>query len=95
MQDSNNVSKMIGSLLVGAITGAAIGVLFAPSKGSKTRHRLMNGAKDMADEMTTKLKEEVAALRQKADEMERAAKDKMHDMTNQLKHKADGMKQVI
>lgn len=95
MQDSNNVSKMIGSLLVGAITGAAIGVLFAPSKGSKTRHRLMNGAKDMADEMTTKLKDEVAALRHKADEMERAAKDKMHDMTNQLKQKTDGMKQVI
>ena len=36
---SKNTNTMI-SFLVGAVTGAAIGILYAPDKGSNTRDRL-------------------------------------------------------
>jgi gas vesicle protein len=37
MKNLNNKGRLaIGSLLVGAVVGATIGVLFAPHKGKKT-----------------------------------------------------------
>ena len=44
MEDSG---KVFGALLVGAAIGAVAGVLLAPDKGSETRKKLFEGAKDL------------------------------------------------
>ncbi|MBP8967363.1 MAG: YtxH domain-containing protein [Paludibacteraceae bacterium] len=80
---------VIGALVVGALTGATLGILFAPDKGSKTRSNIFNGAKDMTDDIKKRLTDEAAALRKKAEELEELAKEKMDDITNNVKHKAE------
>jgi gas vesicle protein len=39
MENQNKGKIIVGSLLVGALVGATVGVLFAPHKGKKTRKK--------------------------------------------------------
>ena len=43
---NNNGGDMFSSFLLGGIIGAAIGVLFAPAAGKKTRRELNNWIED-------------------------------------------------
>jgi len=70
METSNGIGKVIGALVVGALTGAALGILFAPDKGYRTRRHIMNGAKDLAEDVKNKIKKEVDDLRSKAEDLE-------------------------
>jgi gas vesicle protein len=91
MKNSNDTGKVIGALLVGTLLGAALGVLFAPYKGSKTRGKLVQGAKEIAEDLMEKVKEEATALRNKAEELETLAEDKMHNVVNNVKQKAENL----
>jgi len=70
MESSNSKGKVIATLLVGAFVGAALGVLFAPDKGSNTRCRLMCGRKnsscldDKMDDEAKFAKQEAEAVQQ-------------------------------
>lgn len=71
MKDKGN---MIGLMLLGFAAGAAIGVLMAPDKGSETRKKLMEGAKDLAGNLNLEsLKEKLAAF--VSDKNEEVSKD--------------------
>ncbi len=91
MENSNDTVKVIGSILLGSLVGATIGVLFAPHKGSKTRRRLLNGAQSISDEIKCPINEEVQALRIKADELEIMASEKITGLSTTLKHNADSL----
>ena len=43
--------KIIGTLIIGVAVGTAIGMLFAPRKGSKTRARLSESSDDLFEEL--------------------------------------------
>ncbi len=89
MENSNDTVKVVGSMLLGSLVGAAFGVLFAPHKGSKTRRRLMNGAEDISDEIRCAIKEELHSLRVKADELENMASQKITSLSNSFKQNTD------
>jgi gas vesicle protein len=50
----NNNSKILGALIIGAAVGAAIGILFAPDKGSETRKKINEEGKKMSDAIKDK-----------------------------------------
>ncbi|HXB40801.1 MAG TPA: YtxH domain-containing protein [Bacteroidia bacterium] len=54
MENSNNTAKLIGALLAGAAIGGALGILFAPDKGSETRKKLLAKGDDLTDAMKEK-----------------------------------------
>lgn len=75
MENSNNSGKMIGALLIGAAIGGALGILFAPDKGSETRKKIAGKTNDLTDSLKDKFntlleeaKREFEAAKEKASE---------------------------
>lgn len=95
MGNSNDLGKILGALLLGAITGAALGVLFAPEKGRTTRNNIADGAKDLASDIKQKVSDQIAALRKKADDLEDMAKETAEDALNTVKNKAEEAKSKL
>jgi len=54
----NSGGEIVGAFLVGGLIGAALGILFAPSKGKDTREKLV----DWMDENKEKAKEKLEHL---------------------------------
>ncbi len=89
MENSNSKLKVVGTLILGALAGVAIGVLFAPDKGSKTRQKIKEGANDLADDMKQKMRRKAREMRNKADELEEMATDKVNEVASNFKHKTE------
>lgn len=88
-----NTGKVLGALLLGAAVGVGIGILLAPEKGSETRKKILDGSKDLTDQLKEKFNEGMSKLRsmdekaeEKIDEFVRTAKSKVE---NHVKPKTD------
>jgi gas vesicle protein len=61
--------KLLLGVLAGFAAGAAVGILFAPDKGSVTRHKIAKKSKDYADNVGEKYHELAEELTQKVNRL--------------------------
>jgi gas vesicle protein len=85
--------KVLIGTLTGLVVGAISGILFAPEKGSKTRKRIACGAKELADDITQKIKDEVQALKNNAEDLKDQAGEKFAELKNGVQQKVETFKQ--
>lgn len=81
---------MIG-VATGLAVGTALGVLFAPAKGSTTRKRIVQDATDYTDDVKEKFNEYVDAISEKYTSI----KDSAMEWTDRGKAKTDGVRTKI
>ena len=74
-------------LLAGLGIGTALGILFAPEKGSETRKKIANKGKNTLDEVKNKYDESVAYLNAKLDEVKKKGTE-MYDESVELIEKS-------
>ncbi len=82
MENFKSTAKVAASVALGVIAGAAIGVLFAPHKGSKTREKIAGNAKKMAKDLKNKVTGEIDSLKDEANNLEKRAEDKLLGLKN-------------
>lgn len=73
----NDNSKVLVGLLVGLAAGTALGLLFAPEKGSETRDRLSQSLKDLGDSIKDKAVDEINSLGNLKDKVVTSVKSKL------------------
>ena len=66
MGNSNNTGKVIGAIFLGAAIGGALGILFAPDKGSETRKKISDKGHDLTESMKEKFGEIVDKFKKEA-----------------------------
>lgn len=75
MDNSNNTGKLIGALLLGAAVGGALGILFAPDKGSETRKKISGKGEDFTDALKEKFNEFLESINEKVESVKGDCKD--------------------
>lgn len=86
MENSNNNGKLIGVLVLGAFIGGALGILFAPAKGSDTRKKLIGKSDDLADAIKEKFNDFLEEIKKQSE----TVKDKTPEFMQDHEFKKDG-----
>jgi len=73
----NNTSKILIALGAGVAIGGVLGILFAPDKGSVTRHKIAEDGKKFADNFNTKIKSGRGKLQEEFSKMNDVLEEEM------------------
>lgn len=88
------VDKIALGVLGGIATGALLGILFAPAKGSKTRKRILNKSSDYADEIKGQFEDLSGTIKNKYDKMFQEGKDLIADGKTKFDDSKNEMKNI-
>jgi gas vesicle protein len=75
MENQNNSGKIVAALIAGAAIGAAIGILFAPDKGSETRKKLSGSGEDFVETLKSKFGDMIDSVKKEVDSMKNGAEE--------------------
>lgn len=84
MGNSNNSGKVLGAIFLGAAIGGALGILFAPDKGSETRKKISSKSNELTD-----------AVKEKFDAIVSNFKKEVEDVKEQANNFTENGKSVI
>lgn len=73
----NDSGKILAALLAGMAAGAAIGILFAPEKGTDTRDKLNESLKDLGEAIKERSSEQVEQIKELSDKVSATLKSKL------------------
>lgn len=82
--------RVVLGILGAAAVGAAIGILFAPDKGSATRKKIASKGKDLKDSLKTNLNN----LSEKANEVYSSLKGEVKEAKEDLDHEIANLKSI-
>lgn len=74
----NDNAKVVVALLAGLAAGAALGILFAPDKGTETREKLNDSLKDLGEALKERTAEQLEHLNDFKEKVVAAVKTKMN-----------------
>jgi gas vesicle protein len=85
----NNNSKTVIALLAGLAAGAALGMLFAPEKGSDTRDKLSDSLKNLGDSIKERAASEIDNLTDFKEKVVSNIKSKIKQAENEYAQETD------
>jgi gas vesicle protein len=80
-----NTGKVILGVVAGVALGAALGILFAPDKGTSTRKKISKKRNDLTEDLERKFNKFVDGFKKKFDDLQEEANDMVDEMKVRVK----------
>ena len=91
-----NTGKVLLGILAGAATGATLGILFAPDKGTNTRKKIsktgedyLNNLRNKFEDFLVKATNELEYVKSEAEDLLDKGKGKAQEVKEEIKNKAN------